>query len=63
MMEPKVGETFVFGEINPAKFPNKSVFSVKEVDMEDGGWVVLSCSEMDDWHISFPSFYENFTKV
>jgi hypothetical protein len=63
MMEPKIGETYVFGDIDPVKFPNKPVFSVKEVDMDAGGWVVLSNPEMDDWHVSLHSFHVNFTKI
>lgn len=60
MMEPKVGETYVFGEINPVKFPNKPVWTVKEVD---NGWVVLSNPKNDDWNAELSQFYFYFTKV
>lgn len=62
-MEPKIGETYVYGDIDPVKFPNKPVWTVKEVDMDAGGWVVLSNPKNDDWKAELSQFYSYFTKI
>jgi hypothetical protein len=59
-MEPKIGETFVFGDVDPVKFPNKPIWTVKEVS---DTLVVLSCPNNKDWPAVRYCFYSYFTKV
>lgn len=59
-MEPKIGENYIFGDIDPVKFPNKPIWTVKSVDDTT---IVLSSPNKQDWPQLRYCFYSYFTKV